>query len=1348
MFVFQLTAKAENAIYDPAKQQAVLPTINRQIRPHTVFSTTMEAAEKKIDLLIQMHDARMSEMDRVSGITFEERSSGQKGWDAKKCADALERMGYPDGEVEFGRLSLSTRFEKTLMDAHEAVGKLGEAYQALEKERNHTADPILNRALGAMMEDFAFAANAAAGAALKEEERFVLFKSQEWAESEPWKLKEVFYHLVDANAYLAYESMSGLYNLRYPVKGRLEYVVNQTQTELEREYSAICVSEYRLDRKAEEGFPKLVSDYISHSKSFDTRYKKTIEKETSWFEFEKKVREAPTGAEKLCAASAPFVEAATPVVAALSMLSPYTSLFGYSYFTNASIESFRAGEYWQGTLMALTTAAPIFSEMAGSGIGFVSTTGKVGAVSSRGAGLLFQVDIGISTGRLLVDGAKYGLSVEQLRELESNVGFIIMPSIVRKSLFSEVVPEKKPVGFMDFLAPEKKISLRDILARKTEGKKKAKKPATEKKTQKISEKEKEVFFTEPNAIEALELEKNGDFEAAARKYTYAANFGLEDPRFIEEMHAKEQENYAKAEANYLAEGRYYDAAEMYETAASDTSKKNMKARRAMWFGKAEENYAKAGRYDEIVRMYTEAAKEENNIRFKTQYIEKRDENSLKAEQKNDAPPNMVLDKQSELSLKEAEAFEKEGNFHLAGLRYTFIADRTQDPRLKERWQSKELENYTKAEATYQAEGKFESAGHMFARAARGESADTKEAKARRTMWFSKAEENYDKSEDHGWTAPMYREAAKAENDIEYKNLYLDKKRKSFAQSEERYRAEGRFEEAAQMYKIAAWKEEDVGERTQYFAKALELYSLQAGSEENAGYFRLLFSDPSRKNEQAIYMTILGEVGFSPEWMEGLKAEIDLLVQRIPDNDLDFMPDAIANNREYNPIVFLFIQNTIYSRNPLERNADSRVEEAFSRFLRYAPLNALHYEDLVCIRKNEADFVELSTLQPMGFVPTKMVLERYSGGDETTRRDIVSRIRGEVPFDIDNELGVAIEYGKMLPPLKANNNGMLVCDYVTFKEMLIESRQANAGMVAANEMSYAGYEISKIYDNVQDIAEKGPGRVLIFGNMRLGLIYSNTLQEMLDPQSAYFGFSRIGSTEMHGAEYILKAELFTDKKMLKDMFDGTPLMVLDASVHKRSPDAYKAYRAYFAALEFMRRGKENSYQQNALEEVAAQTNVGVETLETLRDELFAADGGFYRSMKGWFLHADRMKPFKVFDYDADGVNQYRIKRDFIGDYGQMKTVENVMPTEQDLKDYNCIILTQASISDGNIPVAIKEKIGVNATHSKGYFDDKDHLLSMSLSYDANGVKLTWDLSQHLAESAQEVREKTANSKKKE
>jgi len=64
----------------------------------------------------------------------------------------------------------------------------------------------------------------------------------------------------------------------------------------------------------------------------------------------------------------------------------------------------------------------------------------------------------------------------------------------------------------------------------------------------------------------------------------------------------------------------------------------------------------------------------------------------------------------------------------------------------------------------------------------------------------------------------------------------------------------------------------------------------------------------------------------------------------------------------------------------------------------------------------------------------------------------------------------------------------------------------------------------------------------------------------------------------------------------------------------------------------------------------------------------------------------MRPFKIFDYDLDGVEQYRIKRDHVGDYSKMQRFENILPTKEDIQNFNCITLIRASISDENIPLS--------------------------------------------------------------
>ncbi len=468
MFVLQLSRSDTFANISslPASSE-----INREVKRTGVFPTTFEGAREKLEAAKKMHNWRMGAMDAASGITYSERTSGQKSWDKPReeieaggygsrpgisvgrspAAVKLEEMGYKDGEQELLNLQLDERFQKAHAEASTAIDGLKRTYDGVKKQLDSTTDPAGRRKLQLLMDDLAYAANVAASVVLKEEERYTLWGAKDAARKGRFEqqagrtsLRDIFYQLVDANSYLAHESLAGFYNVQYDSGGRPEYLTNAAHPELEKYYSYINLAKGRMDSLGKAGqYEKLVENYAYNLGQFEAYFNRAVEKETSWFQYSKSIREAPTGIEKICAVASPFVEAASPVVAALSMLWPQTAILGYSYFSAQSIKSFQEGDYLHGGLMALTLAAPIFSSMTGSGSAFVSTAGKVGSVSSKGAGLFFMVDIGFSTGRLLIDGSKYGFSVEQMEELGSSLGFIAMPAVVHTRL-AKVVPKKEP----------------------------------------------------------------------------------------------------------------------------------------------------------------------------------------------------------------------------------------------------------------------------------------------------------------------------------------------------------------------------------------------------------------------------------------------------------------------------------------------------------------------------------------------------------------------------------------------------------------------------------------------------------------------------------------------------------------------------------------------------------------------------------------------------------------------------------------------------------------------------------------------------------------------------------------
>lgn len=426
--------------YEPYYEISSLP-INRNIEQKPVFAPTIEGAEKKLALADELFKWRWGAIKQSCTI------AGTGNIDQKKAAKLLEGMGYADGKIELANMQLDERY-KRLNEAAAVIGSLKKAYKEVEKQLEKATNEQDKAGLRKLMQDIAYAANAVASTILKMEEKYILWASRDWAEKDPQKIKDIFYQLVDANSYLAHQNLMAFYNFGYEENGERKYVTNYAHPSLERYYSYICMPKEWMDKQKKSGYKKMVENYIYNLGQFEKYFAKTVEKETSWFEYSEKIKNAQAWYEKVWAAASPFLEGASPVVAALSMLWPETAIVGYAYFGAEAIDNLKNKQYAEGALIAVTLALPIFRLMRGSGSAFLRASGKVGMQASLTAGTIFQLNIGLSTGRLLFDLGKYGLSVEQIQELETNLGFIAMPAAVNaasREIRLDAIPKKQEV---------------------------------------------------------------------------------------------------------------------------------------------------------------------------------------------------------------------------------------------------------------------------------------------------------------------------------------------------------------------------------------------------------------------------------------------------------------------------------------------------------------------------------------------------------------------------------------------------------------------------------------------------------------------------------------------------------------------------------------------------------------------------------------------------------------------------------------------------------------------------------------------------------------------------------------
>ncbi|GEM_PF-6739626 len=424
MFVFQ-QIQNERAIETTERKRS--SALSRTLSEEHVYPTSFETAYHKLGTAQRVQESIYGLLDYVSGISKKEREAGEKYW-SNDCLKVLEDMGYEDAKQAFRSFELSI-FEGNLDKGRAAVDALKRIYDSTQNE--------------ALRKDLATAANSTASIFLAVNSKYISWAANDWALRKDSHM-ETFFELVDANTYLAHTNISNLYSAGGNVGGKIELAA-EPNSSLNSAYYAILPSSLGIDF-ASQNYPQLVSDYSEKIGKLNEAYEKYSNAAFSSFARRQRIAVAASWHEKLYLASQPYAEAAIPVFMAVSMMDPLTAPAGYAYFANDAKNAFKEGRNLEGSLITLTLSAPLFRFMRGMG-GIADQIGAFGSGASHAAGTVFQIQIGLSTIPLVIDGAKYGMGEREIAQLGQNVGFLAMPiskKIGVNRLFGKIVRQPVP----------------------------------------------------------------------------------------------------------------------------------------------------------------------------------------------------------------------------------------------------------------------------------------------------------------------------------------------------------------------------------------------------------------------------------------------------------------------------------------------------------------------------------------------------------------------------------------------------------------------------------------------------------------------------------------------------------------------------------------------------------------------------------------------------------------------------------------------------------------------------------------------------------------------------------------
>ena len=461
------------------------------------------------------------------------------------------------------------------------------------------------------------------------------------------------------------------------------------------------------------------------------------------------------------------------------------------------------------------------------------------------------------------------------------------------------------------------------------------------------------------------------------------------------------------------------------------------------------------------------------------------------------------------------------------------------------------------------------------------------------------------------------------------------------------------------------------------------------------------------------------------------------------NDFDRMLDRLSLLSEH--LKDLSLLDNL-SRGLLARilhNAENdKVIELFTDLIRtcgYAGLPdgwVLHLDDedwdLLLTERDSFKLAEFATkLIKTRILPKKVVLTALANG-RITITDLLKMYNRTVPFNPNDEIDLVVEYSKFIAKIvkySSYDRQTLDMSYNEFKGLI--NRKTIFGVVTLNvpeyELDVLAYEVLTIRHRVIEPVLNQNRKILIVGNTTTGLFYSLPLKTYYaGREDVKVTVSRISSSELHGKPYVLKEGLFDKEQLSRIIREERTVIVLDATPNPRMPDAFKGYRAYFAAMNYVILKLRNGLEYGdpaAVKRVAGLTHLPEDVATEIAEELHGS--ALEKVLYGWLfkLPRDRLRLYRVYEYDSDRSGVYRIKRKFVHDYSETMEVQNELPEEDEPNIP--VILVQCSMSDERIPKVLKKLVPQGERHKKGYFDDKDNLRQVTVYFDDAGVHVGFD-----------------------
>lgn len=427
---------------------------------------------------------------------------------------------------------------------------------------------------------------------------------------------------------------------------------------------------------------------------------------------------------------------------------------------------------------------------------------------------------------------------------------------------------------------------------------------------------------------------------------------------------------------------------------------------------------------------------------------------------------------------------------------------------------------------------------------------------------------------------------------------------------------------------------------------------------------------------------------------------------------------------------LFVLSLKAGRKPEVPEFLSRLKKAEKELI----IQAINYNGLQTLSEIKIgdslreDPVSLCSLLRLNLLPTRELVAQWP----SKKAEITERARKRADFDPKSELHLQVEYGRYLAQLKSiSKEDEWFLDFGQFRK-LKESGKEEASL-SITEKEYTRYEVEQSAEKIRPLLEKF-GDITLIGNMRTGHLYAIPIHRKLG-KAGFYDTARMGSSELHSKEYILKPDLIGKATTHRLLNRGIPCVVVDATPSENKvPDAFKGYRAWVAAMDLVILERKGVKEEEAIKKTSELTSIPEEIVRSISAELKTEGNAFRKMASAWALRPEHTPLIRVYDMDLDSVGAYRIKREHVHEYTDMQEIKNEMPSGK-VEGEVPFVLFQPSMGISKIPVSVQERIGAGL-HRKGYLDDLDHVLGSALHFDREGVHLSANIAETIADKLEE------------